>query len=88
MPSTLFTISGYVQGVFFRVSTKEKAGELGVTGWVKNCDDGSVAVHAEANEQSLRLLEEWVREGPEHADVEHVTREDVPNEDCTDFVIV
>ena len=41
------TVSGKVQGVFFRDETVSRAGKLGVLGWVRNADDGTVQVHAE-----------------------------------------
>jgi DNA ligase D-like protein (predicted 3'-phosphoesterase) len=45
------TVSGTVQGVGFREAVRRRAVELGVTGWVRNADDGTVAVHAEGHEQ-------------------------------------
>ena len=41
-PALISKIHGRVQGVYFRASTVQCAQELGLTGWVKNCDDGSV----------------------------------------------
>ena len=46
--------SGRVQGVGFRYSAERLAGEVGVTGWVKNLDDGRVEIIAEAGEDSLK----------------------------------
>ena len=63
-------ISGRVQGVFFRAWTRDQAGELGVSGWVRNCGDGSVEAHVEAEETAVNALIERMREGPSHA---HVT---------------
>ncbi len=54
-------ISGRVQGVFFRVYTKEKALMLGLTGWVRNLRDGRVEVVAEGNEDNLRKLLQWLQ---------------------------
>jgi acylphosphatase len=67
-------ITGRVQGVFFRASAKEKADTLGITGWVKNCDDGSVEIVAEGEEKALKKFEEWCHKGPTGAEVTHVER--------------
>ncbi len=75
MPACRFTVTGVVQGVFFRAETQRKARELGVTGWVRNCEDGSVEVHAEGLKASITALEEWCRKGPERAKVEDVRPE-------------
>lgn len=61
-----------VHGVFFRVSIKEKANELGVKGFVSNEDDGSVYVEAEGGEGKLNQLVEWCRKGPRLAQVDGV----------------
>ena len=46
-------VHGRVQGVFFRASTQKVAEGLELTGWVKNCSDGSVEVHAEGDKEKL-----------------------------------
>ncbi len=65
-------ISGKVQGVFFRVSAKHEAERLGLTGFAKNCEDGSVCIEAEGDEVALREFLVWCREGPEGARVENI----------------
>ncbi len=70
-------IHGRVQGVFFRASTRERALELYLTGWVSNLIDGSVEVVAEGAAQSLRELVAWCRQGPPGA---HVVNIDVRDE--------
>ena len=62
-------ISGLVQGVFFRASTKEKADALGLTGLVRNESDGSVYVEVEGAPESLRTFIEWCQKGPARARV-------------------
>jgi len=62
-------ISGRVQGVFFRASTKNKADELGIKGFVKNLGDGSVYIEAEGNQDQLITFESWCRKGPPRAQV-------------------
>jgi len=66
------TVSGKVQGVFYRASTRDKAKELGVKGWVRNESDGSVYIEAEAERQTLDQLIDWCKQGPTRARVENV----------------
>lgn len=66
------TISGKVQGVFFRASTKDKADGLGVKGYVKNLPDGNVYMEAEADQHELDKLVQWCKRGPIGASVENV----------------
>lgn len=65
-------ISGKVQGVFFRASAKEKADELGISGFVRNQPDGSVYIEAEGDEGQLHSLKTWCQTGPRRAQVESV----------------
>ncbi len=62
-------ITGHVQGVFFRASTKQKADALSLTGFVRNEPDGSVYVEAEGEEQTLDEFVQWCGEGPPRAQV-------------------
>ena len=74
-------ISGRVQGVWFRASTKEKADQLGITGWVRNTSDGNVEAVFEGDEKILQEMLEWCHQGPTHAKVENVkiTKQDSSN---------
>jgi acylphosphatase len=65
-------ISGRVQGVFFRASAVSQAQGLGLTGWVRNCDDGSVELVVEGARAEVDKLLEWCRRGPPGARVERV----------------
>lgn len=65
-------VSGNVQGVFFRDSTREKATQLGLAGWVKNLPDGSVEALFEGPSERVREMARWCEEGPSHAAVESV----------------
>lgn len=69
------TVFGNVQGVFFRSTTQENAQKLGVTGWVRNRQDGSVHVVAEGEERKLQQLLQFLHEGPPQADVANVEAE-------------
>lgn len=73
---TLARITGTVQGVNFRKSTKRQADELGVVGWVRNTDDGAVELLAAGSGPEVDKLLAWCRRGPKRAEVESVeTRE-------------
>ncbi|MBI5638112.1 MAG: acylphosphatase [Nitrospinae bacterium] len=65
-------VTGRVQGVFFRATAEETALGLGLTGWVKNCGDGSVEILAEGDRAALEKLIKWCNEGPPMARVKYV----------------
>jgi len=65
-------VRGLVQGVNFRYYTRQRATQLGLTGYVKNRWDGTVEVVAEGEEGPLRELLAWLRVGPRWAQVEDV----------------
>jgi acylphosphatase len=66
-------IQGRVQGVYFRASTVRQAQDLGLTGWVRNCADGSVEAVAEGSRDQIELLIAWCNRGPPGAQVSKVT---------------
>jgi len=72
-----FLVSGKVQGVFFRASTRQQAEQLGLTGHAVNLSDGRVEVVAHGCGAALDRLAEWLRHGPDAARVEHVEVEAV-----------
>jgi acylphosphatase len=80
-------VSGKVQGVFFRQTTKEKAVALGVTGSVSNLDDGRVKIIATGTKEQLSTLVDWCRVGPPKAKVEKVEVEELPLQDIRGFTI-
>ncbi|MDT8442504.1 MAG: acylphosphatase [Desulfuromonadales bacterium] len=63
-------IAGRVQGVFFRQSTRETARRLGLTGWVRNCRDGSVEALFEGDTAAVQQAIDWCRRGPPAARVD------------------
>jgi acylphosphatase len=65
-------IQGLVQGVFYRQSTKETALRLGLTGWTKNCVDGSVRAIFEGEKDAVDAAVKWCRQGPAAAVVSGV----------------
>lgn len=65
-------VSGKVQGVCFRASTKEVARQLGLTGYARNLADGRVEVVAEGDVSQLQALKDWCTQGPPSARVSDV----------------
>jgi acylphosphatase len=65
-------IEGLVQGVFFRASTKEKALQLGVGGWVRNLSDGDVEALFEGEKKKVEEIVAWCYQGPPGARVTKV----------------
>jgi acylphosphatase len=63
-------ITGRVQGVCYRAETRQQACNLGLTGWVKNLPDGQVEILAEGEEQRVRDLISWCRQGPPRSRVD------------------
>jgi acylphosphatase len=72
------SISGEVQGVFFRYETRQRARELGIAGWVRNTPDGRVEAVFEGPSKAVDEMVAWCRQGPDQADVREV---DVRDED-------
>lgn len=66
-------IQGRVQGVFYRQSTMELANSLGLTGWAKNCLDGTVEAVFEGERRAVDQAIEWCKQGPPAARVTDVS---------------
>ena len=81
-------VSGLVQGVFFRLETQKQAQRLGITGWVRNMDDGRVEAMICGDMQQLQQMEAWLQQGPSRARVSGVDMEDAENLGFDDFLIV
>jgi acylphosphatase len=81
------SVTGQVQGVFFRAWMREQAAELGVTGWVRNCPDGRVDSHVEGDEAAVQQIVERLHRGPPAARVEDVRVWDVEACDFEDFEV-
>ena len=80
-------VIGRVQGVFFRASTREKATNLELRGWVKNQPDGSVLIEAEGDKDTLDQLIEWCKHGPPLSKVQEVNIESIPVIGYRDFKV-
>ena len=65
-------VSGRVQGVFFRAATKREAESLGVKGWVRNLPDGKVEAVFEGEEDVVKMLMDFSKQGPPRAKVSSV----------------
>ena len=70
-----FLVTGRVQGVFFRVSTRDVALRLSLTGYAKNLPDGCVEVVACGQPDAVDKLAAWLHEGPQMASVASVDEE-------------
>lgn len=82
-------VSGRVQGVWFRHFTREQAQASGLTGWVRNLDDGRVEALLCGEEKAVRHVEAWLSQGPELANVAEVVSEEcAPETEFTDFEIL
>ena len=80
-------VTGRVQGVFFRGWTSDEARALGLTGWVRNCSDGSVEGHVEGAAEDVDELIEIMREGPPGARVDHISVENADPEGLSGFEV-
>ena len=72
------SISGRVQGVFFRAETERTARGLNLTGWVRNREDGCVEALFEGEDADVDNMLIWCHKGPPHARVVHVEAEEQP----------
>jgi DNA ligase D-like protein (predicted 3'-phosphoesterase) len=80
-------VSGAVHAVGFRDATRRRARELGVTGWVRNAEDGTVVVHAEGPPAAIEVLLLFLAEGPPGAAVAGVAVEHVRVEGHEQFAV-
>jgi acylphosphatase len=80
-------ITGLVQGVFFRAWARDEARSLGVSGWVRNCADGSVEAHVEGEEDAVDECIDLMREGPPGARVDSIDCEETDPEGLSDFEV-
>ena len=71
-------VRGRVQGVYFRASARDRARQLGLRGWVRNCPDGTVEAVAEGSPDALEAFVTWCHRGPAYAKVEAVAVRDEP----------
>jgi acylphosphatase len=72
MASKHIVVRGQVQGVNYRSAAQDAAGDLGVAGWVRNRDDGSVEMVVEGDDDAVERMVGWARQGPSAAEVSDV----------------
>ena len=88
MKQVKLTVSGKVQGVFFRHYTRQQALKLRLRGYVKNLVNGDVEIVAQGDSLQVDRLIEWAKSGSPAAEVNHLKLEIMSNENkFTDFVI-
>jgi acylphosphatase len=80
-------VHGFVQGVFFRDSTRRLAQRHGVTGWVANRSDGAVEAVFEGEADAVERLVDFSRQGPRGAQVESVEVEEEEPEGLSGFAV-
>ena len=80
-------VSGRVQGVWFRESTRRTAEAAGVRGWVRNKGDGTVEAMLEGPGDAVNRVIAWCHEGPRRAEVVRVDVFDAPVEDFDEFLV-
>lgn len=83
-----FVVSGRVQGVGFRYSTRRKAEQLKLSGWVRNLPGGEVEVEAQGDPERLANFESWLWAGPDYSRVTNVTVTPIKSSDSTEFRIL
>ena len=88
MATVRFVVSGRVQGVFFRASTRAEAQRLGIAGSARNLEDGRVEVVAVGSDEALGAFELWLGQGPPSARVDAVTREALEEKHAEGFRIL
>ncbi len=91
MPDNLetrrYVVSGRVQGVGFRWFVEREAAQLGIAGWVRNCENGDVEVMATGTREQLGALRQKLQQGPRAARVDHVGESKAPLLEASSFHI-
>ncbi len=83
-----YVVQGLVQGVFYRATAQQTAQRLGLTGWVRNRDDGAVELIACGEPAKLDKFEHWLRQGPPRSKVEAVMVNEEAPQAFTGFEVV
>ena len=80
-------VSGHVQGVSFRDATRSQAEQLGLSGWVRNTQDGQVEAVFEGDPDTVQQMVEWCKSGPSSADVEDLSVDNERPENLSSFEV-
>lgn len=83
-----YRVTGMVQMVGFRYHTAHEGNKLGLTGYAKNLNDGSVEIVACGTQAQVEQLGEWLKQGPRTASVNTWESEPVPFTHYSDFRIL
>ena len=78
-------VTGRVQGGGFRHATAQRAHELGVVGYARNCDDGSVEVGMAGSDANIAALMDWLETGSSSSRVDQVTSEEIAPQLWSEF---
>ena len=78
-------VTGHVQGVFYRAWAQGQARELAISGWIRNCSDGSVEAHLQGEDNAVTRMIERMGRGPANARVDNVDVEDASPEESGRF---
>jgi acylphosphatase len=81
-------VTGKVQGVWFRASTKDEAEKLGITGWARNLADGRVEILACGEKDKIAILSDWLKQGPPLANVIDFSTEELPWQEYRGFDVL
>jgi acylphosphatase len=81
------SVSGKVQGVYFRVYAKQKVLNLGVRGFVQNESDGTVSVEVEGSDAAIAEMVSWCKKGPGLARVKAIELTELPARNFVSFDI-
>ncbi len=87
MLTVSITISGKVQGVWYRQSAKEQAQQLGITGQIRNEPDGSVHIIATGTKEKMDQFINWCKKGPPKARVTNIDFKELLLQQFTHFTI-
>lgn len=88
MPTKHLRIKGNVQGVFYRATAREIAEKLGITGWIRNTEDGDVEALVSGTDYQLNDFIAWCKQGPPRAVVTTVLVEDAEEQDFNEFTVI
>lgn len=87
MKTLRIKIKGVVQGVFFRKFVKENAEELGVRGYVRNLEDGSIELVIEGKDEKVNELLDRCKKGPKHSEIKYIEVEEIKHQGLEGFKI-
>lgn len=75
LETVIVRVTGRVQGVGYRLATVRRAHMVGVGGWVRNNEDGSVEALVQGTADQVDQMLEWMRQGPPQARVDDLASE-------------